>query len=158
MLTTDCFISKLVSLIFVFSVNERIPLRLLDCVKINSAGRRLMPSDKIQGAKYSCNWSTLNEQNDSLENMMYIHAYGVYSRIWWMCNFWSLFNTKAKESLWSSIFQLVREMIKKVVLKSWGEKRDIRSWIQKWWNLENITIKSTYFVTLQHTTIIYLVI
>ena len=41
MLTTDCFISNLVLLIFVPKVNEKIPLRPLDCVKLNSPGRRL---------------------------------------------------------------------------------------------------------------------
>ena len=40
----------------------------------------------------------------------------------------------------------------------WGENSDIGLWIQTWSNLENMTIRSTYFITLQHTTIFNLVI
>ena len=40
------------------------------------------------------------------------------------------------------------EKREKVVL---GEKGDIGLWIQTWSNLENMTITSTFFITLQHT-------
>ena len=92
--------------------------------------------------KYSGSWSTLNEQNNSPESMVYIHAYGVpiFQDFGWCVIFGVSLTPKQREVL------------------HWREKCDIDLWIQTWSNLENVTIISLYFTTLQHTTIFKLTI
>ena len=76
--------------------------------------------------KYSSNWS----------------KYGVYSKIRLIYNVESLFNIKAKRSLWSEIFQLIWQ-----VGKGSFERK-------KWYWF--MTIKSTYFISVRLSLLIRL--